>query len=311
MTTTVAARPTDAADRRDTRRDPSRQRVRRRQALVGLAFVLPMFVLFLAFRFGPFVAGVGLSFSTYTLGDGAEWRGLDNFERLAGDPLFMRALGVTAVYTLLAVPLLIAVATMMALLIRRRFRGVAFFRSVFFLPVITSLILAGIIFIWIFNGGGPVPTVLEALGLYSGSWLTHPQLAVVAIVVISVWARFGYDMLIILARLQDVPRELEEAAMMDGANGLQRFRNITLPELKPVFFYLVVIETIGSFQIFDAVYILTGGGPGNATYTLGFMLYDQAFRYFDFGYASAVAVVLFLIVFVLAMIQRRFLGKED
>ncbi len=300
-----------AAPSTSRRRAPRRGRLQRRNAIIGLGFVLPMFLLFMAFRFGPFLAGLGLSFSQYTLGGGFVWRGLENFQRLIDDPTFWRALGVTIVYTALAVPLMIGVAMAMALLVRRKFRGVAFFRSVFFLPVVTSLILAGIIFIWIFSTGGPVPAIMSSLGLYEGSWLTHPRLAVLAVVAVSVWGRFGYDMLIILARLQDIPRELEEAAMMDGANAWQRFRNITVPQMRPVFFYLVVIETIGSFQIFDAVYVMTGGGPANATYTLGYMLYDQAFRYFDFGYASTVAVVLFLIVFVMALVQRRLFGKED
>lgn len=304
MTSTTAGQRVTA-----TRTAPFGPRLR--NAMIGLGFVLPMFALFLAFRFVPSVMGIGLSFTRYTLGGGAEFSGASNYQRLVADPLFWRALGVTAVYTVIAVPLLIAFALMMALLVRRRFRGVAFFRSVFFLPVLTSLVLAGIIFIWIFGAGGPVPSMLGAVGLYGGSWLNQEQLAILAIVVVSVWVRFGYDMLIILARLQDIPRELEEAAMMDGANAWQRFRVITLPELRPVFFFLVVIETIGSFQVFDAVYVMTGGGPANATYTLGFMLYDQAFKYFDFGYASAVAVVLFLLVFVLALVQRRFLGKED
>lgn len=181
----------------------------------------------------------------------------------------------------------------------------------FFLPVITSLVLAGIIFVWIFNSGGPVPRLMGAIGLTEQSWLTSETLAIPAVAIVSVWGRFGFDMLIILARLQDIPRELDEAAMMDGANGWQRFRSVTLPQLRPVFFFLSVIEVIGSFQVFDAVYIMTGGGPGNATYTLGFMLYDQAFRYFDFGYASAVAVVLFVIVLMLALVQRRIFDRED
>jgi multiple sugar transport system permease protein len=118
-------------------------------------------------------------------------------------------------------------------------------------------------------------------------------------------------MMIVLARLQDIPRELDEAAMIDGANAWQRFRHITLPQMRPVFFFLVVIETIGSFQVFDAVFIMTGGGPANATYTLGYMLYDQAFQYFDFGYASAVAVALFVIVLALSLIQRVIFDQED
>jgi multiple sugar transport system permease protein len=284
---------------------------RRREALTGLAFVLPMLVLFLLFRFGPFLGGVLLAFGKYTLGGGFRWTGTANFGRLASDALFWQSLKVTLVYTVVTVPLLVAVAVAMALLVRRSLPGVRFFRAVFFLPVITSLVLAGVVFIWLFNAGGALPRLLGAIGLYDGSWLTDETLAVVAIAVVAVWGRFGFDMLIVLARLQDIPRELEEAATMDGAGPWQRFRHLTLPQLRPVFFFLGVVEVIGSFQVFDVVYIMTGGGPGRSTYTLGYMLYDQAFKYFDFGYASAVAVALFVIVLVIALVQRLVLDREE
>ncbi|TCC62265.1 sugar ABC transporter permease [Kribbella pittospori] len=287
------------------------RRHRRREALTGLAFVLPMLVLFLLFRFGPFLGGVFLAFGKYTLGGGFRWTGTANFHRLVGDALFWQSLKVALIYTVVTVPLLVAVAVGMALLVRRSLPGVRFFRAVFFLPVITSLVLAGVVFIWLFNAGGALPRLLGAIGLYDGSWLTNETLAVVAIAVVAVWGRFGFDMLIVLARLQDIPRELEEAATMDGAGAWQRFRHLTLPQLRPVFFFLGVVEVIGSFQVFDVVYIMTGGGPGRSTYTLGYMLYDQAFKYFDFGYASAVAVALFVIVLVIALVQRLVLDREE
>ncbi len=292
-------------------RSASRRRNRRREALVGIAFVLPMLLLFLAFRFGPFLGGIGLAFGKYTLGGGFQWKGTANFERLVSDDLFWHSLKVTLIYTVVTVPVLVAVAVGMALLVRRSFRGVRFFRAAFFLPVITSLVLAGVVFIWIFNADGAVPRVLGWLGLPSGSWLTSDILAIPAIAAVAIWGRFGFDMLIVLARLQDIPRELDEAAMMDGAGPWQRFRHITVPHLKPIFFFLGVIEVIGSFQVFDAVYVMTGGGPVNATYTLGYMLYDQAFKYFDFGYASAVALALFVLVLAIALVQRLALDRED
>lgn len=294
-----------------TRRSNASRRNRRREALTGAAFVLPMLVLFLVFRFGPFLGGLWLAFGKYTLGGGFRWKGTANFERLAHDPLFWQSLKVTLIYTAVTVPVLVAVAVGMALLVRRSFRGVRFFRAAFFLPVITSLVLAGVVFIWIFDAEGAVPRVLGRLGLYDGSWLTHDVLAIPAIAAVAIWGRFGFDMLIVLARLQDIPRELEEAAMMDGAGPWQRFRYLIVPQLRPVFFFLGVIEVIGSFQIFDVVYVMTGGGPVHATYTLGYMLYDQAFKYFDFGYASAVAVVLFALVLVIALLQRLVLDRED
>ena len=200
----------------------------RREARIALLFVLPAFLLFLAFRFGPTIAGVALSFFDYDITGETAWRGLDHFQRLVADPLFWRALGTTVVYTLFAVPISLALSTVMALGVRRAFRGARFFRSIFFLPVITSLVLAGSIFVWIFSSNGPWSALMAPFGL-GGSWLGSTVLVIPAIVAVGVWSRFGYGMMIMIAAMQDVPRELEEAALMDGATAWQRFRSIILP----------------------------------------------------------------------------------
>lgn len=284
---------------------------RRRHALIGLAFVLPSFVCFLVFRFGPAIAGGFLSFGSYSLGNGFTWKGLANFDRMVHDPVFWTALRVTAEYTLLAVPTTLVVALCGALLTRRAFRGVGFFRSAFFLPVITSLVLAGVIFRWIFSDGGPWSSAFGWLGLGSDSWLASDVLVLPAVAVVGVWSRFGYGVLILLARLQDLPRELDEAALTDGASGWQRLRWITLPQLRSTLFFLAIIETVTSFQAFDAIYVMTGGGPVRSSYTLVFDIYDQGFKYFNTGYASAIAVALFVMTLVVAMIQRVVYGKES
>jgi multiple sugar transport system permease protein len=290
---------------------PPSSRRKRRGALIGFGFVLPMFLLFVAFRFAPFLGGVGLAFSNMDLGGEISWAGLENFRHMLADQLFWKALTVTLIYTLIAVPLVIAVSIGLALLVRRAFAGVRFFRSVFFLPVITSLVLAGVVFIWIFNDDGPVPSLMSALGIPTGSWLTSSALALPAVAIVAAWGRFGFDMLVVLARLNEIPRELEEAALIDGAGPWQRFRHLILPQLRSVVFFLVVIETIASFQVFDAVYIMTAGGPVNSTYTLGYMLYDQAFKFFNFGYSAAVSMVLFVVVLIFTMIQRLAFGRDE
>jgi multiple sugar transport system permease protein len=305
----VAARPAQVAAPGPRVPPPARRRWR--GAWIGFAFVLPMLVLFVAFRFAPFLGGIGLAFGNMDLGGELSWVGLENFRHLLSDQLFWKALTVTLIYTLIAVPLVIAVSIGLALLVRRAFAGARFFRSVFFLPVITSLVLAGVVFIWIFNEDGPVPSLMEGLGLPTGSWLTNSGLALPAVAIVAAWSRFGFDMLVVLARLNEIPRELEEAALVDGANAWQRFRHLTLPQLRSVVFFLVVIETISSFQVFDAVYIMTSGGPVNSTYTLGYMLYDQAFKFFNFGYSAAVSMVLFVIVLIFTVIQRLAFGKDD
>ena len=302
--------------RDQTRGEPPRQKrnlakrvLERREARIGFFFALPAFLLFLAFRFGPAIAGVGLSFFEYDISGLLEWEGLANFQRMVADPVFWNALRVTLLYSVLAVPLSVALSVVMALGVRRGFRGSRFFRSIFFLPVITSLVLAGAIFKWIFSTDGPWSQLMTPLGL-DESWLNSPVLVVPALVIVGIWSRFGYGMLIVIAALQDVPRELEEAALMDGAGAWHRFRYIVLPHLKPTLFFLLVIETTASFQVFDLVYVMTQGGPAHASYSLVYMLYDQGFKYFDYGYAAAIGVTLFVMTLVVALIQRRIVGRD-
>ena len=295
---------------------PTRARVprvwwRQQGALAGILFVLPMLALFVLFRFLPFLGGFGLAFANIDLGGEITFAGLANFRYMIHDQLFWKALTVTLLYSVIVVPLVIAVSIGLASLVRRGTRSMRIFRSVFFLPVITSLVLAGVVFIWIFGDGGPVPSLMSMFGLHTGSWLTNSALALPAVAIVAAWSRFGFDMLVVLARLNEIPRELEEAALVDGAGPWQRFRYLTLPQLRSVVFFLAVIETITSFQVFDAIYIMTSGGPVNATYTLGYMLYDQAFKFFNFGYSSAVSVVLFVIVLVFTLIQRFAFGRDE
>lgn len=287
-----------------------RRSLKRSEIRTGLLFALPMFLLFLAFRFGPAIVGVVLSFFDYAITGAIEWKGLENFERLINDQNFWRALRVTLFYSALAVPLGILMSLLMALAIRRRFRGVAFFRSVYFLPVITSLVLAGTIFVWIFSSDGPVASISGWLGFTSESWLSSPSLVIPALALVGVWSRFGYGMLILLAALQEVPRELEEAALLDGAGPFKRFRYVVLPQIKPSLFFLCIIEMTVSFQVFDLIYVMTQGGPARGSYTLVYMLYDQGFKYTNYGYAAAIGVALFIMTLIIALIQSRLLGEK-
>lgn len=305
--TTTAGKPQSAGKAKPA--SAATRVLARRESRVALMFVLPAFLLFLAFRFAPTFAGVALSLFEYDISGEVAWTGVANFQRLIADPLFWRSLGTTVAYTVCAVPLSLVLSTLMALGVRRAFRGARFFRSIFFLPVITSLVLAGSIFVWIFSANGPWAALMTPLGI-SGSWLGNTALVVPAIVLVGVWSRFGYGMMIMIAALQDVPRELEEAALMDGANAWQRFRWIILPYLRPTIFFLAVIETTFAIQVFDVIYVMTQGGPAHASYSLVYMLYDQGFRYFDYGYAAAIGVALFVMTLIVALIQRLVIGKQ-
>jgi multiple sugar transport system permease protein len=180
-----------------------------------------------------------------------------------------------------------------------------------FLPYVTSFVLAGIIWRWIYEFDGLINGLLAKLDLGPVAFLEQTALVLPALAVVSVWKGFGYSMLILLAGLKSIPSSYLEAATVDGASPWQRFRSITLPLLKPTIFFVVVIETISAFQTFDTVYVMTGGGPVRATYTLIYGIYDHGFRSFDFGYAATWGMVLFAIVLVVSLIQRRFLDRGN
>ncbi|WP_163570940.1 carbohydrate ABC transporter permease [Fodinicola feengrottensis] len=308
---------TDLLTKRTTRssvsrkRAPSRwQRMRRDGSAIALLFVLPYVLLFVIFRLGPALAGMLLSLVRYRITGTIQWQGVNNFQRLFTDSLFWNALQVTLTYTLIAVPLTVVVSLAMAQLCARSIRGIKVYRALYFLPVITSLITSGVIWQWIYSGNGPLNWLFSAIGVGPVSWLSSGAMVLPSLSLMSVWTRFGYDMLILLAGLLAIPKEYQEAALVDGASAWARFWHVTLPQLKPALFFVVVLELIQSFQVFDVIYVMTGGGPVRSSYSLVFFLYDQGFHYFDFGYASAAGVVLFVITLLVSLWQRR-LFRED
>lgn len=294
---------------RQPRKKPWRTRVR--DPLTGLIFILPMLVLFIIFRYVPTLGAAGMSFTSYKLNGDYEFIGAANYVRLINDPIFHSSLATTLVYAAIYVPMIFIVAMSTAILLNKVVWGKGFFRGMLFLPYVTSFILAGIIWMWVFATDGFINGLLIQAGISPFPFLTGDQFTVLSsISVVSVWRGFGYSMLILLAGLKNVPEELTEAAMIDGAGPVKRFTKITLPLLKPVIFFVMVIETIGAFQVFDAIYVMTGGGPARASYSLVFMLYEKGFKFFDFGYAATIGVALFVIVFIISLIQRRFLDRE-
>jgi multiple sugar transport system permease protein len=285
---------------------------RSRETRVAYAFLLPVLSLFLIFRIGPALASFLLSFLKYRIAGNSSFIGLANYRRLLDDGNFWQSLKVTTIYTAIAVPLVIVLALAMALLVNRALRGMSFFRALYFLPYITSMVMVGVIWKWIYKADDGL--LNSFLGLFHAPripWLEEDYLVLFSLAIMSVWKGVGYAMMILLAGLRAIPQSYQEAAAIDGATAWQRFIKITLPLLKPVLFFVLVIETIGSFQVFDAIYVMTGGGPVRASYSLVYMLYDQGFKYSDFGYASAIGVVLFVIVLGLALGQRTILGRSD
>jgi multiple sugar transport system permease protein len=287
-------------------------RARLREPAIGLIFVLPMLVLFIIFRFVPTLGAAGMSLTNYNLSGEFDFVGADNYVRLANDPIFWSSMGTTLLYAAIYVPMVFIVAMATALLLNHVVWAQGFFRGALFLPYVTSFVLAGIIWLWVYSADGMINGLLVQAGMHPIGFLSSDQLAVLnSISIVSTWRGFGYSMLILLAGLKNVPEELSEAAMIDGAGPVRRFFSITVPMLKPVIFFVMVIDTIVAFQIFDTIYVMTGGGPARASYALVYLLYDQAFRFFDFGYAATIGVAIFLIVLIISLIQRRILDRDN
>ncbi|MFB7462606.1 carbohydrate ABC transporter permease [Streptomyces sp. NPDC056224] len=306
MTTTLTGRTALAAPSRGA---APRPRPRRRVA--PYLFVLPALLLFAAFKVYPIVRSFVISLHK-TVGGTERFVGAENYTRLMGDPLFWTALKNTSVILVVQVPLMLALATGLAValnstLLRRR----AVFRLGFFLPMVTGLVAYGILFsVLLSKDYGLINWLLDHLGADPVPWLTDPLWAKVSLGLALTWHYTGYNAVILLARLQSVPAELYDAAAVDGAGAWTSFRHVTLPGLRPALLLTTVLSTIGTLQIFDEPYVLTGGGPDNATLTIGLYLYQNAFKYFDFGYASAIAYALAVLIGILGVIQFRLLGEK-
>ncbi|MEV5963222.1 sugar ABC transporter permease [Kribbella sp. NPDC051952] len=271
-----------------------------------------MLVLFLVFRLLPVVGALLLSLTDYRLSGKWSFIAFDNYSRLLSDNLFHESLLVTLLYTVIFVPLTMLLSLGTAVLLHQVIWKRGFFRGVFFLPYVTSIVLAAVIWKWIYDvQDGLLNSLLGLISVGPIDFLGQSGSVLPSIAVTSAWKGFGYSMLILLAGLQAVPKSYLEAAMIDGATTWQRFRYVTLPQLRPILFFVLVIETIGAFQVFDAIYVMTGGGPVRSSYSLVYFLYDSAFKYFDFGYASAIGLVLFLIVLIVSLVQRRLVGRDD
>ena len=273
-------------------------------------FLSPWLVGFTCFGAGPIVASFVLSFTDYSLFQPARWIGLHNYaEALTVDPLILKALWNTLFYTMFAVPLGTTAALLMALLLNQEVRGRAVWRTLFYLPSVVSGVAMGVLWRWLFNPeigliNALLRPFLHVLDLPDPKWLLDPHLAKPAYVMMSLWG-VGGGMIIFLAGLQAIPKHLYESADIDGAGRWAKFRHVTVPMLTPVIFFSLTMGFIGSFQIFTQAYVMSGRGIDNSTLYYVLYLFDQAFRYFRMGYASAMAWVLFLIILAVTLVQFR------
>jgi multiple sugar transport system permease protein len=281
-----------------------------RAVAVPYLFLSPMLLLFLIFRIYPLLYGLYISFTNARLGrSDYVFTGLSNYERLLDDTRFQVSMLNTGIYTVESTLPILGLPLLLAVLLNRGVALRALLRGAFFFPFTLSVVTVGLTWLWLLDGlVGPLNFYLKAVGFQTRPWLGDPATAMWAIVVTSTWWVTGYYLVIYLAALQDIPQHLYEAAAIDGATSWRSFRSITLPLLRPIILFVVVIHIIGSFQIFGQVFVMTNGGPGDVTRTVVQHLYETGFKdLFHFGSASAMSWVLFLVIVVFSVAQFRFL----
>lgn len=278
--------------------------LRRREALTFYLFIAPWAVGFLVFGAGPIIASLVLSFTNYNIVSAPLFIGPANYhEMIVNDPLFTTSLFNTLYYTVIFVPGQIVVAFGVALLLNLHVRGVAVYRTFFYLPSIVPAVASSVLWIWILEPQwGLLNSTLRYFGVEGPLWLASTDWSKPALVIMALWASGG-AMIIFLAGLQGVPQHLYEAAMIDGAGRWARFRHVTVPMMTPTIFFVLVLGIIGSFQVFTAAYIMTDGGPNNSTLFYLLYLYRQAFHFLNMGYASAMAWLLLLIIMAFTLVQ--------
>jgi len=275
-------------------------KVQTRRDLIGLAFISPWLIGFLAFTAWPFLRSIQLSFTRYDILRPPKWVGLANYQSLlTDDETFRNATWLTLKFAAVSVPLAIIAGVALALLLNSDVKGISLYRTIFFLPSIVPTVATTAIFVWILNPQiGLVNSLLHTFGIQGPSWLTDPKWALWSLMMMGIWG-VGNTMVIYLAGLKDIPTYLYEAATVDGANPVQKLFKVTLPMLTPVIFFNLVMGVIGALQYFTQAYIMTSGGPGDSTRFYALYLFDRAWRYSDMGYASAMAWLLFLAVAIL------------
>lgn len=283
----------------------------RRSLITGLLFISPWVIGFLVFRLIPFILSFYYSFTFFPILDKPRFIGLNNYIQLFNDSRFVSALYNTAYYSFFTVPLATISGIVLAMLLNMKVRGLSVFRTIFYLPSITPVVATALVWLWMFNPrAGVINYVLSLIGIRGPGWLGSPQWSKPALILMSLWG-VGGAVVIYLASLQDVPRELLEAAELDGANATQKIFNVTLPMISPVILFNVITGLIGAFQFFTEVHVMTGGSgsPAGTTMMMSIYLWQSAFQFFKMGYASAQAWILFLIIVFFTVILFRVSGK--
>jgi multiple sugar transport system permease protein len=284
----------------------ARLTLRRREALDGYLAILPTVVIFAVFVAFPVVFSLWMSFHKWTMFGTPRWIELQNYGQLLHDPDFGQAILNTLYFTAVSVPLGMAIALALALVLNRKMRGLTLYRAVYFAPVVTAAVAVSLVWQILYNTQyGLINYILNLLHLPSVAWLEDPHWAMPAIIILAVWKNFGYNMIILLAGLQSIPEPLYEAARIDGASAWRQFRHVTLPMLAPIVAMVNILTIAGYFQLFAEPYVMTQGGPLQSTVSVLYFMYEEGFKWWNLGSASAVAFVLFLFILALTVVQLR------
>ncbi|EOH90743.1 ABC transporter permease [Enterococcus asini ATCC 700915] len=295
-----------------TGKSKAAHKLRRKNTLTALSFIAPNFIGFFLFTLIPVIFSLILAFMKWDSFGTPEFVGLKNFSKMLNDDTFWISLKNTFLYTIGVVPLTLICSLGLAILLNKKIRGMKFFRTAFFFPYVTSLVAIAVVWNMLFHPTmGPINQFLKLFIENPPGWTSSSDWALTAIVIVSVWRGMGYYMILYLAGLQSVPKELYEAASMDGAGKWKQFLNVTVPSLRPTTFFVTIMLVINCFKIFDLVQVMTAGGPGRATNVLVYQIYNEAFVKFNFGYASAIAMVLFVIVLSITVIQFKWNQRQE
>ncbi|WPC08955.1 sugar ABC transporter permease [Globicatella sp. PHS-GS-PNBC-21-1553] len=275
--------------------------------LTAYSFIAPNFIGFAIFTLGPIIFAVLLSFYDWDGSNPMKYIGINNYTRMVADPRVRAAFMNTIIFVIGTVPLTLVCSLGLAVLLNQQIRGRNIFRTISFFPYVASLVAVAAVWNMIFSPvNGPINEILERLGVMDPPrWAADKDWAMITVIFFSVWKQMGYYMVIFLAGLQGITAELYEAAELDGASNWGKFRNVTLPQLRPVTFFVLMMLTINSFKVYDQVYMITQGGPGTSTLVLVYEIYNTAFKNWNLGYSSAISMLLFVLVLVVTIVQFR------
>jgi len=274
-----------------------------REAIWGYVLIAPNFLIIIFFTIIPVFFSFYMSLTDWNILGTPNFIGLENYQNILIDGIAKETFLNTLYFTVISVPLNVVLTLIIAVMLNQKIAGISFFRTAFYLPVISASVAVSLMFMWILANNGLLNQMMESIGLEPLRWLNSPKLALNSVIGVTIWKGLGLNMIIFLAALQDIPSELIEAAAIDGANRLQQFIKITVPLLSPVIFFVTITNIISSFQSFDLVYNMTKGGPGHSTTVIGYYIWKQAFDYLHMGYGAALAYIVFVTILVLTISQ--------